>query len=67
MSDREAGFKEGIEVSARLADKIAQGVLSGHVLPSCANPILVSSALTILAEEIRNLEPESQGSQRQSS
>ncbi len=57
MPDRETGFKEGTEASAKLADKLAQGVLSGKVLPSCANPILVSRAFVILAEAIRKLNP----------
>ena len=57
MSDRENGFKEGAEASAKLADKLAQGVASGTVLPSCENPILVSKAFVILALAIRKLLP----------
>jgi len=57
MSDRETGFKQGTEASAKLADKLARGVLSGTVLPSCQSPNLVSQVFVILAEEIRKLQP----------
>jgi len=50
-------FRQGTEAAARMADKLAKGVLSGEALPSCANPILVSGALAILAQEIRSLQP----------
>jgi len=56
MSDQETGFKKGTEASARLADKLARGILSGTALPSCQNPILVSQAFVILAEAIRKLQ-----------
>jgi hypothetical protein len=60
-TERTAGFRQGVEGSAKLVDKLARGVLSGEALPSCANPILVSGALGVLAEEIRKLQPESLG------
>jgi len=50
------GFKQGTDAAARLVDKLTEGILSDEVLPSCANPILVSGALTVLAEEIRKLD-----------
>jgi hypothetical protein len=57
MSDREDGFKEGAEASAKLADKLAEGIASGTVLPSCENPLSVSRAFVILAQAIRKLNP----------
>jgi hypothetical protein len=55
VSDRQNEFKEGTEESAKLADRLAEGIASGKVLPSCENPLLVSKAFVILAHAIRKL------------
>lgn len=38
---------------ANKAEKVAEGILAGALLPSCENPILVSEALKVLAASMR--------------